>query len=465
MRLLKSLEGYGGGDGFGQSSQGDFLARVGLLHLTLRVGGGMAMTSVAMLLIPRFMQPEDMGLASLSLGIFAFLLITCEGGFRAYAIRRDLKETPVLQGHLLLTQVAHVIFLLLVLSGVWSVGRFFLSDIWMNALPMVVVMLGLQPLYFRRQMATAPLERGMDFRAIGRMELTENFSYNIALVVSAMASCGAWSFVVAHAARCVVSYVQSLRIPFSFSGLPWRQWFSGEIRDAYRYGFTLQGAQWTHNLRGMLTTGFIVSFAGAPALGLFDRAQTVGNAALGVMQNISERFLFAYSSKNYPTNPEKCRKVLARAVKFITWIDKAIYLLILLVGLPLVIRFWGVKWDGIAPLVPVVALGAAVFGSITFPTYPFLTSIGHVDFVLKMAILALGVTVIAGPPLILNFGVMGACWLGVIMWAMSFIWLVKAQKVLGRFEWFYHWTGSVVVSILVYFFASWLFYGGIYGRN
>lgn len=424
--------------------------KAGLFHLIYRIGGGMVMTSAAMLLLPRFMQPVDMGLASLALGVFAFLLITCEGGFRLYAIRSDLKSNPLLPGNLLLNQIAHVLLTLVILTTIWGAGRLFIPDIWLNIIPLVFVMLLFQPLYFRRQMATVLLEREMNFRRVGRMELVESLFYNISLIVSAMAAFGAWSFVVAHVVRCSVSFVQAQSVPLVLPTVSGRKWLSQELREAYNYGLTLQGAQWVHNFRGMLTGGLVISLAGAPALGLFDRAQMIGNAALGLIQGVSDRFLFAYSSKHYSSNPEKCRKVLARSIRFITWADKLVYLSILFIGMPLLLKFWGVKWAGVASLAPVVVLGAAIFGSLAFPTYPFLSSIGHARFIFKMAVLAFIVTVVAGPVLVMYFGAAGACWLGVLMWSMSFLWIIKAEKVLGRFAWLRHWVLSVVGAIAVY---------------
>lgn len=425
--------------------------KTGLFHLILRVGGGMVITSATMLLIPRFIQPSEMGIASLSLGIYAFLLITCEGGFRLYAIRSDLCQNPLLPGNLLLNQIAHVLLVLLILSALWGVGRFFLSEIWLRSIPLVFVMLAFQPLYFQRQMATARLEREMDFGRVGRMEIVESFFYNASLIAAAWGSLGAWSFVVAHAARCLVSFAQAIYIPFVIPKISGRKWLSKELREAYSYGFTLQGVQWVHNLRGMITGWLIVTFAGVSALGLFDRAQMVGNAALGFIQSVSDRFLFAYSSKHYLSNPDKCRRALQRSVQFITWADKLVYLAILFIGMPIIMKLWGSKWDGIIHLVPIVVLGSAVFGSLAFPTYPFLNSMGHTKFIFKMSVLAFIITITAGLLLVKLFGAAGACWLGVLMWCMSFLWMRKAEKVLGQFIWLRHWSLSVAAATAVYF--------------
>lgn len=433
-----------------------------LFHLILRVGGGAVMTMAAMMLVPRYIRPSDMGLAALSVAVFSFLSVTSEGGFRLYSIRNVSKESGIARGHLFSVQVVHIILIIFVLVLIWAIGSFILPRVWRDSVPMIALMLSCQPLYFRRQMATVPLEYEMDFRTIGRMELLESLSYNLALIAGAVFSLGAWSFVGAHFVRCLVSYSQSLRIPFLIPPLSLTVWSLREIRGAYRYGFSLQGAQWLHSLRGMLIGGFLASVSGAPALGLYDRAQTLGNAALGVMQGVSERFLFAYSSKNHKTNIEKCRKALSRAVSVIAWSDKVIYLAILLIVMPFLVKFWGAKWEGVAQFVPIVALGSAVFGSITFPTYPILLSMGCVGFALQMSLAALGVTIAMGFPLIKYFGVAGACWLGVISWSLSFFWIRKAQGLVGRIEWFGNWAASAFASILTYLLFLRLM-GGING--
>jgi O-antigen/teichoic acid export membrane protein len=196
----------------------------------------------------------------------------------------------------------------------------------------------------------------------------------------------------------------------------------------------------------------IVSLAGTSALGLYDRSLVVGNAGLGFLQGVSDRFLFAYVSKHYASDPERCKRTISRSISFIGWIDKLLYLAILFVGLPLLLHFWGGKWSGIVPLVPIVVLGVGVFGSLAFPTYPFLTSTRHIKFILQMSILALVITLVAGPILMGLFGLSGACWLVVVMWSGSFLWVFKAERILGQFKWFGSWLISSAAGIALYFF-------------
>ncbi len=430
--------------------------RQSLIYLVARVGTGIILTTATMLVVPRFISPSEMGLVALTLSIYAFLLITCEGGFRLQAIRTDLSKQPLLPGNLLINQTGHVAVALCVLGLLWGIGRVLLPEIWLQSIPLVAAMLLFQPLYFRRQMATVVLERDLNFRAIGRIEIVENIAYNGTLLVGAWSSLGAKSFVLAHIVRCLGSFLQARPLPFMWPKLRGREWLSIEIRHAYRYGFSIQSIQWVHNLRGMITNSLIVSLAGAPALGLYDRSQLVGNAGLGFLQGVSDRFLFAYVSKHFGSDPGRCKETLTRGIRMITWLDKLLHLGILFIGLPLLMHFWGERWSGIKPMVPIVVLGVALFGSLTFPTYPLLSSTGHTRYMLRMAMLALGVTLVAGPVLIGLFGVYGACWLGVILWAMGLLWILKAEEILGRFPWFRSWLLSGATAGLLYVFIRYL---------
>ena len=294
----------------------------------------------------------------------------------------------------------------------------------------------LQPFYFRRQLATVGAESELNFKVIGKIELIENICFNATLLLSAWVSYGAWSFVLAHSMRCLVGFIQAQRFPIIWPKVAAHKWFSSAILAAYRYGFSLQTIQWTHSIRCMIMNSLIVYFTNPYSLGLFDRSLLIANAPLSLFQGVTDRFLFAYISKNYYSDPARCRQAISKAIRYIGWMDKAVYLGLLFVGLPLLMHFWGEKWQPVARLVPIVMLGSALFGSLSFPTTPLQTATAQTGFMFKMALLAMALTVTAGPILLHYFGIAGACWLGVLLWSFSFLAIAQTITIIGTFKWF-----------------------------
>lgn len=428
--------------------------RKNLFYLTFRVGAGIVLSSATMLIVPRFISPDEMGYVAFALGIHAFLMVTCEGGFRLYAIRTDLKSHPLLIGSLLINQITHVVVALVLVAVGWGICYFFSAGTWVQSLPLAFLMLFFQPFYFRRQLATVGLERELKFKIIGAIEIIENICYNSVLLLSVWASFGVWSFVFAHAVRCLVGFIQAQRFPIIWPRFTEHKWLSPVILDAYRYGFSLQGIQWTHNLRGMVTNSLIVCFTNPYSLGLYDRSLLIGNAPLGLFQGVSERFFFAYVSKNYKSDPARCNQAISKAIRYIGWMDKVVYLALFFVGLPLLLHFWGEKWQPVERLVPIVMLGSGLFGSLSFPTYPLQTATAQTGFLFKMALLAFGLTVTAGPILLRFFGIAGACWLGVLLWGFAFLGIANARKIMGTFKWVGSWITSSAIAIALYFFIK-----------
>ncbi len=275
-------------------------------YLIGRMGIGMILTVVGVILLTRTIGPESYGLYAGSLGIYTFLWILLQWGIGVYLIRREGE---------LQDEDYHQAFSLLLLLGVAGAA---LASL---ALPLIVrwtevegygpVALALfagLPVALLRHVPEARLERALNYRRIALIELSAQATFYLTALPLAYQGLGPWAPVAGWWAQQLLAMGLLYRMA---AYRPRIHWESARARAMVGYGLGYSASTWVYHSRLLINPLVVGRFAGAEAVGYvalairiidnlgFARAMgwRIAMPALGRLQRERDRLMSALSKE------------------------------------------------------------------------------------------------------------------------------------------------------------------------
>jgi O-antigen/teichoic acid export membrane protein len=222
------------------------------------------------------------------------------------------------------------------------------------------------------------IERSLLYR---RLAMIDNISLATAAAVAvacAFAGLGVWTLIVFS---FVSDGVDTLLLWVLSDWRPSRRFDRAALRELWSFGGSLLGSNalnyWTRNLDSLL----IGRFAGAAALGLYNRAYNLTLLQLTKVSYVAGRPLFPALSK-LQEQPERVRRAYLRALAIVAFVTFPIATGFFVAARPLVLTLFGAAWTGAVPIFRILAFAAVAQAILTLAGVIY-QSQGRTDWVLR----------------------------------------------------------------------------------
>lgn len=231
-------------------------------YLVLRLGIGMVLGAVGVLLLTRTIGPAAYGIYGAALGVYMYLYGLSQWGINVYLVRREEEAQP---------QDYHQAFSLLLLLGLASMGVALLAlpllESWVRIEgfgPVAAAMFAVLPIQLIGLVPMARLERALDFRAVAIAELSGLAVYFLVALPLAFRGFGAWAPVGGWWSQQLLVLVLLYRM----SGYrPRFYWEFSRARVMLGYGLGYSSSIWVWQLRNLVNPLVVGRYAGAEAVG------------------------------------------------------------------------------------------------------------------------------------------------------------------------------------------------------
>jgi O-antigen/teichoic acid export membrane protein len=322
----------------------------GGVYLFVRLGLGMAISTIGIILLTRTIGPGAYGLYAAVLGIYMYLTDLSTWGVEVYLIRREEEPQP---------QDYHQAFSLLLLLGSAVAGLAILAlpllEQWVRLEgfgSVAVAMFGALPVVLLGRVPLARLERALAYRRVALIELAAQMAFYLVALILAYRGLGVWAPIGGWWAA------ELLRLGLLYGAAAYRprlHWESARVRAMVKYGLGYSASIWVWQLRVLVNPLVVGRYAGAEAVGYVALAIRIVEQ-LGFVKFVTWRLSIPALAR--------MQEDLRRMVRAIT---EGITLQTMAAGVPLVAFslaapwiipvVFGSRWLSVVQVYPFIALG------------------------------------------------------------------------------------------------------------
>jgi PST family polysaccharide transporter len=234
----------------------------GGMYLAIRQGMSIALGIVGVLFLTKTIGPDQYGLYAAAIGLYSYTQNVSQLGVAVYLVRRKGEESLA---------VFHQAFTLLLLLGfggmlIGVIGHPLLQS-WVRldgfGLICQVLFLGI-PFSLLRQVATAKLERDLNYKQIAIIEFWNHLFYYVIALPLAFQGFGAW----APVAGWLAQEVQGTILFYAKAKYrPQLCWNPELIKQMLTYSVSYSASVWVWQLRSLINPLIVGPYAGAEAVG------------------------------------------------------------------------------------------------------------------------------------------------------------------------------------------------------
>ncbi len=322
--------------------------------LLARQVAGLIVTLAGMLALTRIIGPSAYGVYTAAFTIAFFAQTMGELSLDVYIVRHP--------GELSL-EVCHQVFTLLLLLAVGTTALMLAVTPLLamvvhlpNFTPVMLVMFAVIPIMHLQQVPLSRLERRLDYRGIGPVEVGAQIAFYVVSVPLAVKGAGVWAPVAGW-------WLEQLVLLVGFwvrdDYRPCLRWHTPEIKRILSFGATTTGSTFAYNLRNLVNPLLVGPTLGAAAVGYVSLSTRLLEQ-LAFTRNVFLRIWLALVGR-VVDDRERLRRGL----------ESAMEMQIVAIGIPqagfaltsaLVIPFvFGAKWAVMASLVPVLMPSSLAF--------------------------------------------------------------------------------------------------------
>lgn len=200
----------------------------------------------------------------------------------------------------------------------------------------------------------ALIERALLYRRLAVIDNVSLAAAGAVAIACAFAGLGVWSLIVF---TFIFDGVDSLLLWILSDWRPSRRFDRTALRELWGFGGNVLGSNalnyWFRNLDNLL----IGRFAGASALGLYNRAYSLVLLQLTSIAYVAGRPLFPALSK-LQEQPDRVRHAYLRALGVVALVTFPIATGFFVVAQPLVLTLFGARWSGAVTIVQILAVAA-----------------------------------------------------------------------------------------------------------
>jgi O-antigen/teichoic acid export membrane protein len=333
----------------------------GGLQLMIRQGAGLILSVGTVLVLTRVIGPAGYGLFSAVFGIAFFAQATGELSLDVYIVRfpRELTREVCDQVFTLLVVLAGITTLLLI--GATPALALLVKLRGFDGI--AIAMFASIPLMHMQQVHLSRMERALDYRRVGVVELGAQVAYALVALPLAFVLKDAWAPVFGW-------WVQQLFLLLGFWHAdryrPRLSWKPKLVRDALRYGVATNASNVVYSMRSLVVTVFVSRVLGASGVGYVSLAIRLAQQ-LGFVQAVMLRISIAVLGK-IADDRERLRRAMTQGAELQLLAQGVPITLFSLVASVLVPVIFGRAWTPVAHLIPLLApayMAMAMFSTVS----------------------------------------------------------------------------------------------------
>ncbi len=364
------------------------------------------------ILLVRLLTPEDFGQVGMILVFAGFAQLFSEMGLGSAVVQRKDLRPEHLNSVFWANVVSGVVLALFFAAMARPIALFY-------ELPSLELMTQVISMSFvigsLRVVQYSLVLRSMNFRKLALVEILAVSLSGILAVSMALAGYGIWSLV-----------GQILALSLCTTVLLWLvgDWHPAfcfrfrALRELFSFSFNLMGfslLNYTVTRAGHLMIG---KFIGAPALGIYSRADQLMLIPVTQVSGVISRVMFPALSA-IQDQVERIKQIYLRAIRTIALLTFPLMLGLMVTARPFVIVVLGEQWSEVIPLLQVFCL-AGITQSVGTTVGWIYTSQGRTDIMMRWGLFA-GVVRIIAITIGLRWGILGVA----VAWVASgylFLW-------------------------------------------
>jgi O-antigen/teichoic acid export membrane protein len=231
-------------------------------YLFARQGLGIVIATVGVVLLTRTIGPASYGIYAAAFGVYTYFFMLSQWGVEVYLIRREGEVQP---------QDYHQAFSLLLLLGLVGAGVAILAlpflERWVRLEgfgPVAIALFAGLPITLLSRVPLAHLERALDYRSVGLIELSVLTVFYLVAVALAYKQLGPWAPVGGWWAQELLRFGLLYRVS---AYRPRLYWEYARVRSIMGYGLGYSASIWIWHLRVLVNPLVVGPYAGANAVG------------------------------------------------------------------------------------------------------------------------------------------------------------------------------------------------------
>jgi PST family polysaccharide transporter len=342
---------------------------------------------VVLLVLARLLSPADFGTVAIAASIAAILSALQNQGFATALVQRDQCDPLHMDSAYWATLAISTLLAVLLLLAAPTLAGIYGEPVLADILAVSCAILIIQAV---AAVHRATLQRELQFRELALISSASALVAAAVAIALALAGYGLWSMVFQQAAGAVVSAVM---LWWRSSWRPRLRFSLQHVRELWRFGIYVLGSNLVIQVGKRIDALLLGYFLDTSAVGLY----SVGRR---VIEMINAVLMKALGSVTFPTfsRIQKDSKRLAAAVsstiRMVGFVAFPTFLLAAALAPYIVQTFLGEKWLAGAPVLSLLALGAAI-GSVQWTQMSAVLAKGHSDWRLGINIAALGMGIVA----------------------------------------------------------------------
>jgi PST family polysaccharide transporter len=350
------------------------LSRKALLWAGSDTVGGFLLTFAAMLLMARFMQPEQYGTGALVIGAVQALNLFVGGLFHDALIQNPDTDDRLFETALTLVLLISAVIVTLSLLGAGGLGLWgtprFVGIGWFFFVSSLAL-----PVCGAGGVINAKLRRDLDFRSVARANLAGRVVGCTSGLILAATGFGVWGLI----AQFVVGLATATIVLFQQSG--WRPRLRNDFRTLWPVcRFALPYAL-MHSLVALRIQAFlflVTAFMGLAVTGYINVAFRLTFTPLLLLADAFTNLGLPWLAR-HQREPVQLRHAFAHFTQLVQAITLPVFIGLALTAGDVVPTIVGAQWNPVIPLVQVAAIGAAV-SFLRFPASTALRALGYVRY-------------------------------------------------------------------------------------
>jgi O-antigen/teichoic acid export membrane protein len=348
---------------------------------------------LVLLVLARLLSPADFGTVAIAAAIASILSALREQGFAAALVQRDQCDPLHMDSAYWATLATSALLALLLLIAAPSLAGIYGEPVLAQILYVSSAILLAQAI---GSVHGAILQRELQFKRMTFISITSALVSATVAVSFALAGYGLWSMVLQQIAATIVS------VPMLWWLSRWRprlRFSLKHLRELWRFGVYVLGSGLVKEIGRRIDALLLGYLLNTSAVGLY----SVGRR---VIELINALLMKALGSVTFPTfsrmqnDPQRLAGAVAFTIRMVAFIAFPVFLLTAALAPYIVLTFLGAKWLAGAPVLTLLALGAAI-GSVQWIQMSAILAKGRSDWRLgvNIAALALGIlAVVVGHP-------------------------------------------------------------------
>lgn len=382
----------------------------GVLWSVLQLGINKFFALAIKLILAKLLFPEQFGLVGMAAVFTSFVQVFNELGIGAALVQR--KDEYLRESHFHTAFWTGVvwsvgIFLLVSLVAAPLAAAFYDEPLLKNLIPVLSIGVLSSPVNIVHR---AQLTKQMNFKKLAFISNASTiFSGTLALVLAFLGA-GVWSLVFNSVAGFIIA------MPLYFRATKWTPkliWEKQAFKDIFGFGVYTTGTSFLNNVLSNLDYLLIGKLVGASALGVYTFAFVLTDTFRNQFTTMMNKVMYPVYGR-HQDDPVLLKKYYLKVLTYNSVIIYPIMVFLIILGEPLILSFFGSKWQG--SVVPMKILAFSVMIHLLVSGHAsLLRGLGQPKLELKLQFFK---SVFLYAPLIAigvyKYGIIGAAWACVV---------------------------------------------------